>query len=180
MLAKATKTGSLLVIGDADFIRDDFISPAYSQPAPNSVPPVVVGPMSKDWQRPERAARFFMNLLAWLAEEKDLLELHNKRPTDRSLVFLIHDSAGGEGSRDFQARLESRTAWIRWINTLAPCLLLLAVGVFIALRRRAQKVAFLTSLGLGRVRRPGRDVGDEADAGDGQAIEASLAQEGEG
>ncbi|MEE9128341.1 MAG: Gldg family protein, partial [Planctomycetota bacterium] len=156
MLAKATKPGSLLVIGDADFVRDDYLSPAYSQPAPKSVPPVVIGPMPKDWQRPERAARFFMNVLSWLAEEEDLLELNNKTPTDRTLTLLTHDSAGGESARDFQERLESRTGWIRRANTLFPCLLLVLAGVIIALRRRSQKVAFLNSLGaaVGQAVRP--------------------------
>ncbi|MHC4896775.1 MAG: hypothetical protein ACYTGW_06665, partial [Planctomycetota bacterium] len=146
MLAKATKPGSLLVIGDADFVRDDYLAPAYSQPDPKGTPPVVVGPMPKDWQRPQRAARFFMNMLAWLAEEEDLLELQKKTRTDRTLVFTKHDSASGESAKEFQQRLESVSAWIRWSNTLVPCLVLVLVGLVIVLRRRAQKRAFLASL----------------------------------
>jgi ABC-type uncharacterized transport system involved in gliding motility auxiliary subunit len=146
MVTKATKAGSLLVIGDADFIRDDFLSPAYSRPAPKATPPVVIGPMSKDWQQPQRAARFFLNILSWLAEEEDLLELRNKAPTDRTLLFARHDATGGENVRDFQERVESVTAWIRWTNILLPCLILVAVGLFVVIRRRAQKVAFLASL----------------------------------
>jgi len=146
-LAKATRAGSLLVIGDADFVRDDFLAPAYSRPDPKATPPVVIGPMPKDWQRPERAARFFLNILSWLAEEEDLLELQNKTPTDRSLVFAKHDAAGGENVKDFQERVESISAWIRWSNILGPCLVLLVVGMIVVLRRRAQKVAFLASLG---------------------------------
>jgi len=146
MITKGTKEGSLLVIGDADFLRDDYIAPAYRQPAPKAVPPVVVGPMPKDWQRPERAARFFLNILSWLAEEKDLLDLVNKAPTNRTLLFAKHDAAGGENVRDFQERVESVSSWIRWTNILVPAALLVGLGLIAVVRRRAQKVAFLASL----------------------------------
>ena len=138
-LSKGSKSGTLVVIGDATFIRDDFIAGVYQQPDSSHMLPLY-GPLDRQGGR---AQLFVKNLLDWLAGERDLGALQNKRPIDRMMKFIERDVAKQETEEEFRERLISRASLLRLTNVLGPVSILLLLGIGIWLTRRAKKRAFL-------------------------------------
>jgi hypothetical protein len=130
-LAKAERPGRIVMIGDSDFIRDDLVRGDYRQAGG---PWSGLGPV------------FFAQLLDWLAEDRDLLELQSRVPVDRKLKFVDGDSIAGGDPRLAEQTLRNQTTWLRWLNVLLPVGLLAVFGLLVLLVRRAQKQSFLTSL----------------------------------
>jgi ABC-type uncharacterized transport system involved in gliding motility auxiliary subunit len=130
-LAKAERPGRIVMIGDSDFIRDDLVRGDYRQAGG---PWSGLGPV------------FFAQLLDWLAEDRDLLELQSRVPVDRKLKFVDGDSIAGGDPRLAEQTLRNQTTWLRWLNVLLPVGLLAVLGILVQLVRRAQKQSFLTSL----------------------------------
>lgn len=157
-LSASTKPGLVLVIGDSDMLRDDFIMGAYAQPPQSAMntPLPLFGPCDKginiQAQRPQdrggsRAVGFFKSILDWLAEDRDLLELEARNVVDRTLKFAELDAAAGETQEEFVERLESTQGSIRlWMVTL-PILSLLGFGFLLFAKRSVEKRRFLSSLG---------------------------------
>ncbi|MBL8729914.1 MAG: GldG family protein [Planctomycetes bacterium] len=130
-LAAAERPGRIVVIGDSDFIRDDLVRGDYRQAG---------GPWSA------LGPAFFAQLLDWLAEDRDLLELQSRVPVDRKLKFVATDSIAGGDPRLAEQTLRNKTAWLRWLNVLLPVGMLAVFGLLVLLVRRAQKQSFLASL----------------------------------
>lgn len=132
MLQRCEKPGRIVVIGDSDFVRDDLLRGDYRQlGGPNSV----------------LGGAFFANLLDWLAEDRDLLELQSRVPVDRTLKFVESDSVAEKDPRLAEQALRRKTTWLRAMNVLLPAGLLGVFGLFVSLVRRAQKRKFLSSIG---------------------------------
>ena len=89
---------------------------------------------------------FFRNLLDWLVQERDLLELQNKVGADRSMKFLERDEARGETTEEFRERLASKTMWLACTNAFGPAALFLGLGLCLWGIRRGRKRAFLSQL----------------------------------
>lgn len=130
-LAKAEHAGRIVMIGDSDFLRDDFVRGDYRQAG---------GPWSS------LGGVFFVQLLDWIAEDRDLLELQSRVPIDRKLKFVTDESIAGGDPRLAEQALRSKSAWLRWLNVLVPAGLLAVFGLLVMLVRRAQKQAFLAAL----------------------------------
>ncbi len=125
----STQPGRIVVIGDSDFVRDDFLGGEYSQQG---------GPVSL------YGAAFVGNLIDNLAEDKDLLALRNKKGADRTLRFA-EASIDGDA---FQVREEAEATaerW-KWLNVVGPFLAIMALWALMAVRRRAAKQSFLASV----------------------------------
>jgi len=131
MLAKAAQPGRIVMIGDSDFVRDDLVQGVYRQAG---------GPMSV------LGGAFFLQLLDWLAEDRDLLELQSRVPVDRKLQFLDADSVAGGDARLAEQALRAKSTWLRAINVVVPVGLLALFGLLVLMVRRAQKRSFLASL----------------------------------
>jgi hypothetical protein len=134
-LFQAVNKGQIVVVGDSDFLRDDLVGtpargPAYAQ---------IGGPASTTGRR------FFLAMLDWIHGDDDLGQLYNRNLTRRVLSFGEHD-VRTERPEDFRQRLITKTSILRWLNILLPPLLLVAFGVVLALKRHAQKRAFLASV----------------------------------
>ena len=138
LLEQAPKSASLLVVGDATFIRDDFIRGDYADIHQANG---VVGLSGRNGG--SAALVFFRNLLDWLVQERDLLGLQNKVGANRAMTFLEQDEAQGETPEEFQQRLASRTRWISMLNAMAPASVFLGLGLWLWLLRRGRKRAFL-------------------------------------
>jgi ABC-type uncharacterized transport system involved in gliding motility auxiliary subunit len=139
-LDRAEATASLLVIGDATFIRDDFISLRYQKTSQEHAVPVG-GPLDK--QGP-RAELFCKNLLDWLCQEHDLLALQNKRPTERTMKLAVQNQAQQETQEEFGLRVRNRQSLIRGLNMYGPALFLFLLGMVVLFQRRRQKRIFLS------------------------------------
>lgn len=131
MLA-AKAPGRIVVIGDSDFLRDDFVRGEYQQ---------IGGPASL------YGALFFGVMLDWLSQDSDLMSLYAHQPIDRKLQLLAVDPGKIEDPRDSEKRLRSKTNVITAINVAIPCGLLCLLGAIVWLIRRAQKRAFLAAIG---------------------------------
>jgi len=142
-LEQAPETADLLVIGDATFLRDDFYGYDYMRQVPIAAGVSMYGPADGKQGAPQF---FFKNLLDWLAQERDLLALQNKIPTDRSMTFLSRDEAGGETVEEFRERAIARQKLIQGISGFGPAVLLTLFGLAVWMRRRRQKRAFLSTL----------------------------------
>ena len=89
---------------------------------------------------------FFAQMLDWLSEDRDLIALQTRVPTDRKLQFVADDVDSKQDPRDAEEALRSKTrALVAW-NVALPSLLLAAFGVVLWNIRRNQKRAFLASL----------------------------------
>jgi ABC-type uncharacterized transport system involved in gliding motility auxiliary subunit len=132
MLTEAVQPGRIVAIGDADFVRDDLVNRTYAQQG---------GPCSM------MAGPFFAQLLDWLAEDRDLVELQSRSAVDRTLKFVDGGAVPNADPRLAEQELRSKTFWLRAINLVLPGLLLAGLGLAVFLVRRAQKRAFLASLG---------------------------------
>ncbi len=131
---RAVAPGRLVVVGDADFLRDDLIgSMAKGFPYQR-----IGGPVSS-FGRP-----FFVNMLDWLHQESDLNALHNRNLTTRMLVFA--EQSPTEPIEQFSQRLTAKISVLRWGNILVPPLLLVVLGCVLGLVRRSQKKSFLSSV----------------------------------
>jgi ABC-type uncharacterized transport system involved in gliding motility auxiliary subunit len=130
-IAKAEKPGRIVMIGDSDFIRDDLVRGDYRQ---------LGGPVSQN------GGGFFMLLLDWLSQDRDLADLQSRVPEDRKLTFLEQNPTAQEDPRDFDKRLRSELAFVRNFNFIVPCVILVAVGLLVWLYRRNQKRAFLAAI----------------------------------
>jgi len=131
MLAASERPGRIVVLGDADFLRDDLVQGAYAEAG---------GPVSIF------ARVFFAQLLDWLAEDRDLVALQSRVPEDRTLQFV--DTAVGTSldPRVAEQNLARKTRWLRALNIALPGTLLAAFGLAIYFLRRAQKRAFLAGI----------------------------------
>lgn len=128
----ATKPGRVVVVGDSDFLRDDFVRGEYQQAG---------GPVSVF-----TAPSFFQGLVDWLAQDRDLVELQSRVPVDRSLRFVEAPTSMGDPIESERA-VERKVAALQWFNVLLPVGLFGALGLFVWLSRRAQKKSFLSAAG---------------------------------
>ncbi len=145
VILQAEQPGVLVVVGDADCIRDDFFASAYAQVSQAPYAPIL-GPTCKEpGGRNLAAYRFMANLLDYLVGDQDLVELQNKQVVDRSLSFAQADIAE-ENQLDYFRRQRRHAAMVRWSNILTPGILILLVGGAVWFRRRSQKRRFLASL----------------------------------
>ncbi|MFK7740185.1 MAG: GldG family protein [Planctomycetota bacterium] len=131
-LTEAASPARIVVVGDATFLRDDVVRGAYQQQG---------GPVSGG-----RAVPFFLQLLDWLNEDRDLVELQSRVATDRSMTLVDPEARSGRDPREYEQRLRSKTGWLVFGNVLVPVLVLLAFGLLVFAVRRSQKRAFLSSL----------------------------------
>jgi ABC-type uncharacterized transport system involved in gliding motility auxiliary subunit len=131
-IVEAKAPGRLVVIGDSDFLRDDFVGASYAQAG---------GPVSIYGQQ------FFLMLLDWLAQDADLLALQSRIPVDRKLELAPQRLDRVEDPRDVERHLNAKTTSLIWVNTLMPCVVLLSLGLAVLIVRRSQKRAFLASVG---------------------------------
>lgn len=132
-VARGERSGRIVVIGDSDFVRDDFVRGDYRQAG---------GP----WSIPTSGPQFFVQMLDWLAEDRDLVELQSRAQTDRTLKFVEGQSAIAADARQTEQAVASTTRWLRALNIVVPAVLLSLFGLAVALSRRAQKRSFLESL----------------------------------
>ena len=130
-LQQGVAPGRIVVIGDSDFVRDDLVRGDYRQAG---------GPYSA------LGGSFFVGLLDWLAEDRDLLELQARVPTDRKLQFVDAEAVPGGDPRLAEQALRRKTNWLRAANVLVPTGLLSLFGLIVLLVRRAQKRSYLASL----------------------------------
>lgn len=126
-LEKSDNEGRILVIGDASMIRDDFL---------RGVPPFGL-------PRSVGGLELYQNALDWLALDTDLVELRNKRDVDRKLIFVETDPNSSESIEEMKARAAAKKKFWRWLNILAPVVVLLGTGAFIWSKRSAEKRSFL-------------------------------------
>ncbi|MCA8976982.1 MAG: hypothetical protein KDC98_19820, partial [Planctomycetes bacterium] len=129
-VTRGERKGRIVIVGDSDFIRDDFVSGNYAQ---------MGGPYSV------LGGAFFSNMLDWLAEDSDLVALQSRVPTDRTMKF-VEDAPPGTDPRAVEQALSSKTSALRLLNILLPIVLLAVFGLLVFLLRRAQKRSFLESM----------------------------------
>lgn len=135
---KSPPEAQLIVVGDADFLRDDLRA-IQGRYGPQSVQHGPLGPMSI------LGPTFFTNMVDWLSEDEDLLALRNISPTNRSLNFA---SEGLEsGSDEFLADIKARERQLSFMVVGGPVVAILVVWLVAIVRRRARKQAFLSSVG---------------------------------
>ena len=132
MVTRGEEPGRVLLVGDSDFLRDDVVGGQYAKAG---------GPFSGI-----TAAPFFAQMLDWLAEDRDLVDLQSRRAVDRSLKFVETATASNADPRLAEQALRSKTTWLRMLNVVVPGTLMAALGLLVFLFRRAQKRTFLSSL----------------------------------
>ncbi|MEO6595512.1 MAG: Gldg family protein, partial [Planctomycetota bacterium] len=130
MLANGTVPGRIVMIGDADFLRDDLVRGDYGQAG---------GPVSTN------GPTFFLQMLDWLSEDRDLVALQSRIPQDRTLKFVDTEATPTADARLAEQALASKTDWLRALNIVVPCALLALFGLLVFGVRRAQKRSFLAS-----------------------------------
>jgi hypothetical protein len=133
MVERGDKPGRIVLVGDADFLRDDIVRGDHAQ---------LGGPVSG-----RTAAPFFAQLLDWLAEDKDLVALQSKVATDRTLKLVDEARDPNADPRLNEQALRRTTTWLRTLNVVLPGALLATLGLVVFFVRRAQKRAFLSSIG---------------------------------
>lgn len=126
-VAKSTKPARIVVIGDSDFIRDDFVRGDHRQAG---------GPYSMF------GGAFFTQMLDWIAEDRDLADLQARVPVDRTMRFVDTDAMPGNDARIAEQAVRTATSWLRFLNVALPCGLLAAFGFVVWMVRRAQQRAF--------------------------------------
>lgn len=132
MRTTAERAGRIVVVGDADFVRDDIVRGDLAQGG---------GPVSGSM-----AAPFFAQMLDWLAEDRDLIALQSRSASDRTLRFVPDTGASAADARATEKALRDKTSLLRWSNILLPTGLLTLLGFVVLIVRRAQKRSFLASL----------------------------------
>ena len=133
MVERGDEPGRIVLVGDADFLRDDIVRGDHAQAG---------GPVSG-----RSAAPFFAQMLDWLAEDKDLVALQSKVATDRSMKFLDDVGDPTADPRLQEQALRRKTTWLRTLNVVLPGALIAALGLCVYFVRRAQKRTFLSSIG---------------------------------
>jgi ABC-type uncharacterized transport system involved in gliding motility auxiliary subunit len=126
----ASEGARLIVVGDADFLRDDFLSGEYGQ----------VGPYSR------LGFLFFESMLDWLAEDRDLMELRNKSYVDRSMQLIDPTELERMDPARREEAVRDRAFLLRVVNIGIPPLVLLLGGLVILLKRQSRKRAFLVEV----------------------------------
>ncbi len=123
--------GRIVVVGDATFLRDDLVGGSVQQQG---------GPVSI------YGMAFFAQMLDWLSEDRDLIALQTRVPTDRTLSLVEGGVEAGKDPRGAEQALRSKTrALVAW-NVALPSLLLAGFGLALWIVRRNQKRAFLSTL----------------------------------
>lgn len=131
-LEQATARGRIVVIGDSDFLRDDLVQGTYVQRG---------GPCSL------MGGAFWLSMLDWLSEDRDLIELQARAPVDRTMRFVAEPTPGqGTEQTELERRADAKGAWLLFANVLLPALLLGLIGLLVQLSRRAQKRSFLATV----------------------------------
>jgi ABC-type uncharacterized transport system involved in gliding motility auxiliary subunit len=131
-LTKAKAVGRIVVVGDADFLRDDFVRADYQQ---------LGGPVSVT------APLFFGTMLDWLSRDSDLIALYARQPVDRKLQLIDSDPGKIENPVDAERHQRAKSNLLIALDVAIPCLLVLGFGAAVWLARRAQKQAFLATVG---------------------------------
>lgn len=131
-LTSARAPGRIVVVGDSDFVRDDFVRRDYLQ---------LGGPVSV------YGGNFFLLLVDWLSQDSDLVALQSRGPIDRKLELVKAQLDRAEDPRDVERRLEQKRTSLVWLNIVLPCFLLLSAGLLVWVVRNAQKRQFLESIG---------------------------------
>jgi len=132
MKSQSASKGRIVVVGDATFLRDDVLGGDYTR---------MGGPDSGATAMP-----FFAQMLDWLSDDRDLVDLQSRVPADRTLALVEVSSKTNEDARDTEQALRSKTTRLVALNVLIPSLLLLTFGLLVWRIRRNQKRAFLASL----------------------------------
>ena len=125
----AKEAGRVVVIGDASFVRDDFLQ---------GLPPFGL-------TRSVGAIQFLENTIDWLALDADLVALRNKRESDRTLTFVEPSIDGKETQDQINARVASAKKFYRWLNIFLPVVALLGVGLLLFAKRSSEKRRFLAA-----------------------------------
>ncbi len=129
--AGGDRPGRIVVVGDATFLRDDLVSGSVQQQG---------GPVSV------YGMAFFAQMLDWLSEDRDLIALQSRVPTDRTLSLVEDRVDAKKDPRGAEQSLRSKTrALVAW-NVALPSLLLAGFGLVLWVVRRNQKRAFLAPL----------------------------------
>ncbi len=128
-----SKPAQLLVVADADFLRDDVIGGEHAQAG---------GPAD-----PAPAYQFAMALLDWIGEESDLIALRNRTPVDRRLNFGDMAMTARESVGKMGQEIKRTETTAKVFNIALPPLLLALVWIIVAARRIHQKQVFLTKTG---------------------------------
>ena len=126
-LTASAADGHLVVVGDADFLRDDLVRNEYGQRG---------GPAST------LGFTFFSQLLDWLAQDQDLIELQSRVSVQRALQLVSEKP--GEAPADFEKRRDQMKTRLQLLNILLPILVLGGIGIVVYMGRRAQKRSFLS------------------------------------
>lgn len=129
-IARGTAPGRIVVVGDSDFLRDDLVRGDHAQRG---------GPYSL------LGAAFWLSLLDWLAQDRDLLALQSRAPVDRALRF-VEPEPGAVPGLEQERRVQRKIARVLWLNVLVPPALLALIGFGVFLLRRSQKRSFLESV----------------------------------
>ena len=132
MKSQSASKGRIVVVGDATFLRDDVLGGDYRP---------IGGPSSGDMAMP-----FFAQMLDWLSDDRDLVDLQSRVPADRTLALVESASNANEDPRDAEQALRSKTMRLVTLNVLVPSFVLLTFGLLVWRIRRNQKRAFLASL----------------------------------
>src|SRR5262249_20519148 len=131
-LTKAKAAGRIVVVGDADFLRDDYVHQDYAQ---------IGGPVSLT------GPLFFPTMLDWLSRDSDLVALYSRLVVDRKLQLVDTDPGKIENPVDAERHQRAKSNLLIALDVAIPCLLVLAFGAVVWLMRRAQKQAFLAAVG---------------------------------
>lgn len=126
-LTEAKADSRIVVIGDADFIRDDLVRGDHRQRG---------GPTSF------LGGLFFYQLVDWLAQDDDLIELQSRVPPNRALMLV--EEKPTEAVAEFEKRRDQKKLNLQLLNILLPILLLGGTGVVVFVARRSQKRSFLS------------------------------------
>jgi ABC-type uncharacterized transport system involved in gliding motility auxiliary subunit len=131
MRTESEQAGRIVVVGDSTFLRDDLIGRSMAQQG---------GPVSI------YGMVFFAQMLDWLSEDRDLIALQTRVPTDRTLKFVADEVDSKRDPRDAEQAVRSKVTQLRWWNVIVPVTLLGGFGLVLGLLRRNQKRAFLSQL----------------------------------
>lgn len=131
-LTAAKAPGRLVVVGDSDFLRDDFVRGDYRQ---------LGGPESI------YGRNFFLLFVDWVSQDSDLIALQSRGPVDRRLKLDEADGGRVVDPRTAEQQLNDRVQTLVWLNVGGPCAVLLALGLATFFVRRQQKRQFLASIG---------------------------------
>ena len=131
-LLRAAAGAQIVIVADTDFLRDDLIAGEYQTAGG---PISALGPV------------FFLGLLDWLAEDRDLFELRGKRLIDRKQHVIGEAEIAGIPPERLQQEVDERQSALRWRNTLWPPLIFIALGLLKFGLGRARKRHFLSKVG---------------------------------